>query len=110
MTGGFNHMSTPLGGTFTANYRHGTSDPVAYNAPAGLVSQAVDQATERDAVITAEHQADPAAAEQCRVCNPVDTSEYFRPDTWRDRLGRITWRARRVWWAITAPDDADWFD
>lgn len=106
-----NLQATPNGGTFTITYRHGVSDPIPYGADAALIRYATLQAAERDDVVQEYHDSDANAAADCRVCTPpkVDTSEYFAPDTWRDWVGRIMWRAQRVWWAITADDGADWY-
>lgn len=105
MTGGFHVVSTPIGGTFTASYRHGKSDPVAYNAGAELVTKAVALAQERDIAITAEHEADPELAASCAVCNPPVPAVGFvypAPRRWHE----LVWRLRMAWDVLRHGEDA----
>lgn len=107
MTGGFHIVSTPIGGTFTTHYRHGKSDPVAYNAGAELVNKAVALARERDAAITAEHQADPELAYCCDICNPPKLPAavgfvYPAPRWWHE----LGWRLRMAWDVLRHGEDA----
>lgn len=75
----------PVGGTFTVNFGHGTSDPLPYNANAESVYVASEQAHARDAEIRAQHRRDPVKASVCAVCNPASKDEIRGTDTWWER-------------------------
>lgn len=60
----------PTGGTYKLSQRHGVSYPIPHNAAPKEVVAALIYVGEMDRRITAEHDANPALAAACTVCNP----------------------------------------
>lgn len=87
----------PTGGTFSITYRHGRSDPLAYNADAAAISEGTRVAGVRDEIITAAHKLDHAVFLACEVCNPPvrEYPEFRIPlrQRWRNWRERMLYRA-----------------